>query len=188
MDREPRVRPSAPAGGLVLVEQRQAHDEPEHGAPERLGHARREGRVGHLSDDGPPGAVRAREVLIVDRLQAVQVVRLRHAGAAGGLHGEGNAEVGHEGVPILAQDVLGLDGAEDAPLRVGVLERVAHGTGNPPRVVERQLPLAREPVAPRLAAPRSGCRTLMVTSRSCVWSCARHTVAMPPAPSSRSTR
>jgi len=37
VDVEPRVRPGEHAGGLVLVEEFEANEEPEHRAPERLG-------------------------------------------------------------------------------------------------------------------------------------------------------
>ena len=37
---EARVRPREHPGGLVLVEERAAHEQPEHGAAERLGQAR----------------------------------------------------------------------------------------------------------------------------------------------------
>jgi hypothetical protein len=134
MDMEPRVRPGEHARGLALVEQRQPHEQPQHGAAKCLGQprglvhrSRHEGPVrpeaavrdeevpvrmpvgsgavrlqaGHdadgkivlirqrangdgdgagealvsdLCDDGPPGAVRAGEAVIVDRLPAMQVV------------------------------------------------------------------------------------------------------------------
>ncbi len=48
---EPRVRPGEHAGGLALVEQLQAHEEPEHGAPERLGQP---GGVMHWPRDERP--------------------------------------------------------------------------------------------------------------------------------------
>jgi len=38
---EPRVRPGEHAGGLLLIKQLEAHEEPEYGAAERLGQARR---------------------------------------------------------------------------------------------------------------------------------------------------
>ena len=37
MDMEAGVRPSEHAGGLILIEQLQSHEQPEHGASERLG-------------------------------------------------------------------------------------------------------------------------------------------------------
>ena len=40
-----------------------------------LQHAAGEERVGHLRDDGTPGAVLAREAVVIDRLQAVQMIR-----------------------------------------------------------------------------------------------------------------
>ncbi len=77
---------------------------------------------------------------------------LRHARAAGRLHGERDAEVGDERVPVLQQDVLRLDVAVDdrrarahSPSASADLARDAY------RVVDRQLPLALEPGAQRLA-------------------------------------
>ena len=40
-----------------------------------LQHATRQKLVGHLRDDGTPGAILAREAVVVDRLQAVQMIR-----------------------------------------------------------------------------------------------------------------
>ncbi len=100
MDVNPRVRPGEHAGGLVLVEELQADEQPEHGAAERLRQSR--GLVGGPGYDGPvgpaaavgdeqmqmrmpvgPGAVRLQaghdadgEVALAgDRLQAMQMVR-----------------------------------------------------------------------------------------------------------------
>ena len=44
------------------------------------------------------------------------------------------------------------------------------------------LDLAQEAVHPDEVAARSGCSTLSATWRSCLMSCARQTVAMPPWP------
>ncbi len=48
---EPGMRPREHTRGLVFVEQRQAHEEPKHGATERLGQAR--GVVHRPRHDGP---------------------------------------------------------------------------------------------------------------------------------------
>ena len=61
-------RPSAAReqlGGLVLVEQGHAHQEPEHGAADRLGQARRiVGGPRHKGPIGPEAAVRHEEVQV----------------------------------------------------------------------------------------------------------------------------
>jgi hypothetical protein len=54
-------------------------------------------------------------------------------------------------VAPLQQDVLRLDVAVDDPLAVGVLERVGDFAGDPERLVHRELLLALQPVAERLA-------------------------------------
>jgi hypothetical protein len=53
MDMEPRVRPGAHAGGLLLVAQLEAHEEPPHGAATRRGQPRRV--VGEPRDERPVG-------------------------------------------------------------------------------------------------------------------------------------
>ena len=76
---------------------------------------------------------------------------LRHAVAAGLLHGEGDAEVGDQGGAVLEQDVLRLDVAMDDALAVGVVERGGDLPREPERLVHRELPLAGQPGAQRFA-------------------------------------
>ena len=52
---------------------------------------------------------------------------------------------------VVQQDVLGLDVAVDDAVAVGVVERGGHFHRDPDRVVHRQLLLAADPVADRLA-------------------------------------
>ena len=77
---------------------------------------------------------------------------MRHARAARLLHRERDAEVGHQCVPVLQQDVFGLDVAVDDALGVGMLQRVGDFTRDAQRVGNRQLSLAFEALAERLAA------------------------------------
>ena len=51
----------------------------------------------------------------------------------------------------MQQDVLGLDVAVDDAVAVGVRQRGGHRAHDPERDVDRELPLARQPVAQRLA-------------------------------------
>ncbi len=67
---------------------------------------------------------------------------LGHAGAAGLLHGERDAEVGDQGLAILQQDVLGLDVAVDDAALVGELEGAGHFLGEPEGVIDGELLLA----------------------------------------------
>ena len=76
---------------------------------------------------------------------------LGHAAAAGLLHGERDAEVGHEGLAILQQDVLGLDVAMDDAALVGELEGGRDFLRQADRVVDRQLLLPGEAGAEGLA-------------------------------------
>ena len=62
-----------------------------------------------------------------------------------------DAEVGDERVVPAEEDVLGLDVAVDHPVAVRVLERVGRLAGDAERVLERELFLAREPVAEAFA-------------------------------------
>ena len=59
----------------------------------------------------------------------------------------GDAEVRHDGVGPLEQDVLGLDVAMDDAMLVRVAERVGHLTSDPQGIVERELLLAAQSVA-----------------------------------------
>jgi hypothetical protein len=72
---------------------------------------------------------------------------LRHAGAAGTLHGERDPEIGHQRLAIVEQDVLGLDVAMDNALGMGVVQRAGHLAADPYRLGDRQLALALEAVA-----------------------------------------
>ena len=76
---------------------------------------------------------------------------LGHPGAAGLARGERDAEVGHQRAAVVQQDVLGLDVAVDHAVPVRVVEGVGHLAGDADRVVHRELLLAVEPVAQRLA-------------------------------------
>ena len=76
---------------------------------------------------------------------------MRHAGAAGALHGEGDAEVRHQRVPFMHQDVLGLDVAVDHSVCVRVREGAGHLARDTDGVVQRELALARQLLAERLA-------------------------------------
>ena len=64
--------------------------------------------------------------------------------SAGRLHGERDAEVGDERLPVVQQDVLGLDVAMDHAVR-GARSRARSATsrGDAHRVGDRQLPFAR---------------------------------------------
>ena len=70
---------------------------------------------------------------------------------AGGVHGSGDAEVGEHASLALEQDVLRLDVAMDDALPLGVSQRVGHRPGDPQRVRQRELGLARQAVPERLA-------------------------------------
>ena len=65
--------------------------------------------------------------------------------------GERDAEVGDQRAAVVQQDVLGLDVAVDHAVPVRVVERVGDLARDPHRVVDRELLLAVEPVAERLA-------------------------------------
>ena len=62
---EPRVRPGEHPRGLVLVEEREAHEESEHGAAKRLGQARGVVRgPRHERAIGPEAAVRDEQMQV----------------------------------------------------------------------------------------------------------------------------
>ena len=66
---------------------------------------------------------------------------MRHALTASLLHRQGNAEVRHDGLPIVQEDVFGLDIAMNHALAVRVVQRTRHFTRNPHRLRDRQLSL-----------------------------------------------
>ena len=76
---------------------------------------------------------------------------LRHALTAGSLHGERDAEVGHQRVSALQQDVLGLDVAVDHAESVRMLQRVGHLARDQQCLVHSELAIPLEPRAQRLA-------------------------------------
>ena len=67
-------------------------------------------------------------------------------------HRAGHAEVGHDGVAFLEQDVLGLDVAMDHALPVCVVERIGHFARETKRPRRREAALAVEEVAERAVA------------------------------------
>ena len=74
-------------------------------------------------------------------------------GRAGGRRGDqrlADAEVGHDRVAFVQQDVLGLDVAMDDVVAVRVVERVGHLDGDAQRVVDRHGGAVREAVTQRL--------------------------------------
>jgi hypothetical protein len=75
---------------------------------------------------------------------------LGHPRRTGRAHRQGDAEVRHQRLAFVQQDVLRLDLAMDHAVAVGVVERARHLTGNPHGVPDRELLLMVEPVAQRL--------------------------------------
>ena len=75
----------------------------------------------------------------------------RHPVRSRGRRGERDAEVGHHRLPLVEQDVLGLDVAVDHALAMRVIERARDLAREPHRVVDRQLLLAVQPIAQRVA-------------------------------------
>ena len=71
--------------------------------------------------------------------------------AAGVGDGERDAEVGDERLAVVQQDVLGLEVAMDDAVAVRVVERAGDRGGDADRFVDRELLLAIEPRAQRLA-------------------------------------
>ena len=64
---------------------------------------------------------------------------------------ERDAEVGDHGLALVQQDVLRLDVAVDHALQVRVMERGGDLPDDADRLVDRELPLAGEPLPQRLA-------------------------------------
>ncbi len=129
---EPRVRPGEHAGGLRLIKQLEAHEEPEHGAAERLGQARRV--VGGPCDEGaiqPAAAVGDEPVQVrmpvragAVRLQAGHdahgEVALAGERANGGGHGAGGdtGDPAEQTAAVETADAQPLgDGEHDLPVR-----------------------------------------------------------------------
>jgi hypothetical protein len=121
-----------------------------------------EGRLAgeHLVQHGAERVdVRARRDLpLAHRLLGTHVVRrpethpgLGHPRAARLARGEGNPEIRHERLPIVQQDVLGLDVPVHHVVPVRVVECPGHLLGDSKRVGHRELFLAGEPVAEGLA-------------------------------------
>ena len=130
----------------------------EHLGHDRLGRGAGEGRVAgeHLVEHATQRVdVAARvERALPHRLLGAHVRRrterhpgLGHARASGLRGGECDAEVRHERMPSVQQDVLRLDVAVDHIVCVRVLQRIPDLARDAQRVVDRQLLLTREPVA-----------------------------------------
>ena len=114
----------------------------------------------HLVGDGAQGihVAASADLALAHRLFGGHVARraerhagLGHAAAAGLLHGEGDAEVGDEGLAVVQQDVVGLDVAVDDAVAVGVVECAGDFLGETDGVVDGELFLAGEPVTEGLA-------------------------------------
>ena len=96
------------------------------------------------------------ELLLATRLFGAHVPRGPHADAgashprpAGGADRACDPEIGHHGVLLDEEDVLGLDVPMHEPLAVGVAQSVRHFHRDPHRLVEREQLLPEEPVAQR---------------------------------------
>ena len=76
---------------------------------------------------------------------------LSHARAARGRRGERDAEVGHQRLPLVEQDVLGLDVAVDHVLAVCIIECTRHFARDADGVGDRQLPFTFQARAQRFA-------------------------------------
>ena len=75
---------------------------------------------------------------------------------AAALHRQRDPEVGDQRVPVVQQDVLGLDVAVDDAVPVRVVERVGDLARDAHGLVDRQLRLAVEPVAQRSRPSTNG--------------------------------
>ena len=112
-----------------------------------VGHGPERVDVGPGIDRAFPHCLLGRHVLGGAEAQS----RLGHPVAAGVLDREGDPEVGHRGVAVLEEDVLGLDVAMDHAEAVGVAEGVGHFARDLHGVLDRQLLLALQPGAEGLA-------------------------------------
>ena len=83
--------------------------------------------------------------------RAKREARLCHTRAAGTLHGQSNAEIGHQRGAILQQDVLRLDIAMHDPLPVRMLQRTRRFAGDTHSFLDRQLAFLRHARAERLS-------------------------------------
>ncbi|OBQ31858.1 MAG: hypothetical protein AN485_23020, partial [Anabaena sp. MDT14b] len=144
VDVEPRVRPGEHAGGLLLIKQLEAHEEPEYGAAERLGQAR--GVVGGPGDEGaiqPEAAVGHEEVPVrmpvrpgAVRLQARDdphgEVALAGPCANGGGHGAGG-DAGDLAEQAAAVQTVGAEPLGDGEHHLAVRHRREQGRVQPLR-------------------------------------------------------
>ncbi len=74
-----------------------------------------------------------------------------HPGTAGAADRERNAEVRHQGLSVVEQDILRLDVAMDHAMAVGIVECARHLRCNPDGIGDGELGLAGEPVAQALS-------------------------------------
>jgi hypothetical protein len=77
---------------------------------------------------------------------------VRQSIAAGRRHGQRDPEIAEHRLPVVQQDVLGLDVAMEHPLPVRVIESPGDHGGDMNRLAHRKLSLARQAVPERLAA------------------------------------
>ena len=141
--------------------------DPGHGLDHAPGNDRLGGRPGirrlpgeHLVEHAAEGVDvgAAVDVRVAGRLLGAHVVRraegepgLGQAVAGRGGEGPRDPEVGDDRLPAGEQDVLGLDVAVHHAVLVGVAQRRGDVAGDAHGVVDRELPLARQAVAQRLA-------------------------------------